>query len=145
MTIDESGSTTTDRVCAPAQRVSLSKWVNERFPSYQELLSSHDVARLTRRNRWVLAALTAVGRFPAKQRFHGRTIGWRRQDVERWLAERLATQHGCESRSAILGTRYPVHRDRGQCAVAAANARCCGCRASIKPVQTAPRDEAVKQ
>lgn len=37
MAIDESGSQTLDR--GRAQRVSLSKWVDERFPSFQELLT----------------------------------------------------------------------------------------------------------
>ena len=64
----DSGSHTLDR----GPRVSLSKWANERFPSFQELLTAHEVARLTRRHRWVLAALTLLGRFPRKQRFHGR-------------------------------------------------------------------------
>src|SRR6185437_935382 len=91
MAIDESGLQTLDR--GPAPRVSLSKWVNERLPSFQELLTAHDVARLTRRPRWVVAALTVVGRFPPKQRFHGRSVGWRRYDVERWLAEHFATEH----------------------------------------------------
>ena len=69
-----------------AKRVSLSRWVNERLPSCQEILTSHDVARLTRRPQWVLAALTFLGRFPSKQRFHGRRVGWRRRDVLRWLS-----------------------------------------------------------
>ena len=79
MAIDESGSQTLDR--GRAQQVSLSKWVNERIPSFQELLTAHDVARLTRRHRWVLTALTLFGRFPRRQRFHGRRIGWLRSDV----------------------------------------------------------------
>jgi len=32
-------------------RVTLSKWVNERFPPWEQLLTAHDVARLTRRRR----------------------------------------------------------------------------------------------
>jgi predicted DNA-binding transcriptional regulator AlpA len=88
MAIDESGSQTLDR--GRAQRVSLSKWVNERLPSFQELLTSHDVARLTRRHRWVLAALALIGRFPRGQRFHGRRIGWLRSDVVGWLADDIA-------------------------------------------------------
>jgi predicted DNA-binding transcriptional regulator AlpA len=85
MAIDESGSQVFDR--GHAQRVSLSKWVNERFPSFQELLTAHDVARLTRRHRLVLAALTLIGRFPRRQRFRGRRIGWLRSDVLNWLAD----------------------------------------------------------
>src|SRR6185437_9285251 len=85
MAIDESGLQTLDR--GRAQRVSLSKWVNEKLPSFQELLTAHDVARLTRRHRWVLTALTLFKRFPRKQRFRGRRIGWLRSDVLGWLAE----------------------------------------------------------
>src|SRR5579883_3596880 len=84
MAIDESGSQT---LVGRAQRVSLSKWVNERFPSFQELLTAHDVARLTKRRRWVVAALTLLGRFPRRQRFHSRQIGWLRRDVLDWLAD----------------------------------------------------------
>ena len=47
--------------CAPSaaspDRITLSKWVNERFPPWEQLLSAHDVARLTRRPRWVLLGL----------------------------------------------------------------------------------------
>src|SRR6185437_14844209 len=84
MAIDESGLRILDR--GRAQRVSLSKWVNEKFPSFQELLTAHDVARLTRRHRWALTTLTLFGRFPRRKRFHGRRIGWLRSDVLEWLA-----------------------------------------------------------
>lgn len=68
--------------------VSLSKWVNEKFPSLNEILSAHEVARLTRRHRWVLVALTLLGRFPKQQRFRGRAIGWRRGDLDPWLRKK---------------------------------------------------------
>src|SRR5579859_4404375 len=35
-------------------RVSISKWVNEAYPPWDEILSTHDVARLTRCPRWPL-------------------------------------------------------------------------------------------
>ena|ERR1700727_2618036 len=66
--------------------ISLSPYVNEPLPNWEELLSTHDVARLTRRPRWVLASLALLGQFPRKQCFHGRNIGWLRSDVLRWLA-----------------------------------------------------------
>jgi integrase len=54
---------------ASPDRVTLSKWVNERFPPWEQLLSAHDVARLTRRPRWVLLGLMLLGRFrPIEQR-----------------------------------------------------------------------------
>ena len=84
MAIDESRPERLDGMTA--ERVSLSRWVNESLPSCQEILTAHDVARLTRRPQWVLAALTLLGRFPSKQRFHGRRVGWQRRDVLRWLS-----------------------------------------------------------
>jgi len=83
MAIHESGSQAFE--FGRTQRVSLSKWVNERLPSFQELLTAQDVARLTRRHRLVLAALTLIGRFPRRLRFRGRRIGWLRSDVLNWL------------------------------------------------------------
>lgn len=83
MAIDEFASKIPDRAGAP--RVSLSRWVNESLPSCQELLTAHDVARLTRRRRWALETLTLFGRFPRKQWLHGRRVGWRRRDVLVWL------------------------------------------------------------
>lgn len=66
--------------------ISISRWINERYPPLDELLSAHDVARLARRPRWVVAALCLVGQLPKKLKFRGRTIGWRRSDVLAWLA-----------------------------------------------------------
>lgn len=80
------------------KRVSLSPWVNERFPGWDQLLSSHDIARLTRRPRWVLLGMMVFGRFPPKRRFHGRRIGWLRSDVLHWMADDIAIV-SCRSRS----------------------------------------------
>jgi predicted DNA-binding transcriptional regulator AlpA len=74
---------------AASYRVSLSPYVNERFPNWEELLSAHDVARLTRRPRWMVLSLTLLGRFPRKYRFRGRGIGWLRSEVLHWLAKDL--------------------------------------------------------
>lgn len=71
-------------------RVSISPYVNEQFPNWEEMLSAHDVARLTRRPRWMVLSLTLLGRFPRKHRFHGRSIGWLRSDVLSWLARDLS-------------------------------------------------------
>jgi predicted DNA-binding transcriptional regulator AlpA len=72
---------------AASSRVSLSPYVNERFPNWEELLSAHDVARLTRRPRWLVLSLALLGRFPRKHRFHGHSVGWLRTDVQRWLSK----------------------------------------------------------
>ncbi len=69
-----------------SHRVSISRYVNEQFPNWEELLSAHDVARLTRRPRWMVLSLTLLGRFPRKQRYHGRSTGWLRCEVLSWLA-----------------------------------------------------------
>src|SRR5260221_13578397 len=74
---------------ALSQSVTLSPWVNERFPAWEQLLSAHDVARLTRRPRWVIASLIWAHRFPRKRRYHGRSIGWLRSDIIHWLAKDL--------------------------------------------------------
>jgi len=74
---------------AASYRVSLSPYVNEQLPNWEELLSAHDVARLTRRPRWVLASLVLLRRFPRKQRYHGRGVGWLRSDIIHWLSKDL--------------------------------------------------------
>src|SRR5229473_6686099 len=71
--------------------VSLSPWVNERFPDWEQILSARDVARLTRRPCWMVLSLALLGRFPRKRRFHGRGIGWLRSDVVHWLTRDLRT------------------------------------------------------
>src|SRR5258706_2131618 len=76
---------TATRASGGSGTVFISEWFNESPPPWDEILTAHDVARLTRRHRWVLSALTFLGHFPKKQRFHGRNVGWRRHDVERWL------------------------------------------------------------
>jgi len=107
MAIDEFASKIPDRAAAP--RVSLSRWVNESLPSCQELLTAHDVARLTRRRRWVLETLTLFGRFPRKQRFHGRRVGWRRRDVLLWLG--ADNSAGAEAPSTPHVSQAPVQRE----------------------------------
>jgi len=67
---------------------SLSPWINDEFPRWSDLLTTHDVARLTRRHTWVISALALIGRFPKRARFHGRGIGWNRHDVTDWMARR---------------------------------------------------------
>jgi predicted DNA-binding transcriptional regulator AlpA len=106
-------------------RVLLSKWVNERSPAWHEILSAHDVARLTRRRRWILRTLTFLGKFPKRQRFHDRAIGWAKHDVLKWLAESAAAQRRssgqCRLVSAVMLQRsLPMHfprtrRGRGLC------------------------------
>jgi hypothetical protein len=68
------------------QQVLISQWVNEPYPAWDLLLTAHDVARLIRRPPWIIRSLTAVGKFPKKQRFHGKNVGWLKADVLEWMA-----------------------------------------------------------
>jgi predicted DNA-binding transcriptional regulator AlpA len=77
---------------ASSPTIVLSRWVNEPYPPLTELLSAHDVARLTRRPRWLLAGLALIGRFPRKARFRGRALGWWCADVLEWMARDLARE-----------------------------------------------------
>ena len=49
-----------DPKAAPARPIVLSRWINEPYPPLTELLSAYDVARLTRRPRWLLVGLTLI-------------------------------------------------------------------------------------
>jgi predicted DNA-binding transcriptional regulator AlpA len=76
---------------APRAKVTLSPWVNEPLPPFQELLSAHDVARLTRRPRLVISGLVLLRRFPKKRRYRGRQIGWLRAEVIDWMTRDMTT------------------------------------------------------
>jgi len=76
--------------------VRIPRWVNERCPPLDDILSAHDVARLTRRPRWLVTALCAVGRFPSRLRFRGRRIGWRRSEVLEWMAHELTVDEAAQ-------------------------------------------------
>jgi predicted DNA-binding transcriptional regulator AlpA len=66
--------------------LTVSPWVNEPYPSLGELLSAHDVARLTRRPRWMLMGLGLIGQFPRRRRLRGQWVGWYRFEVLEWIA-----------------------------------------------------------
>ncbi|QOJ31398.1 MAG: AlpA family phage regulatory protein [Gammaproteobacteria bacterium] len=80
-------SRATSKVSPPP--VVLSRWVNERCPALAEILSAHDVARLTRRPCWVLLGLSLVGRFPKRTTYRGRSVGWSRSEVLAWMTREL--------------------------------------------------------
>lgn len=87
--------------------LSISKWVNERYPPLNELLSAHDVARLTRRPRWMLSGLCLIGRFPKKLTFRGRGIGWRRSEVLDWMSRDLAIAPVHEGALRACARKHP--------------------------------------
>jgi predicted DNA-binding transcriptional regulator AlpA len=93
---------------SPCQSVVLSPWINERFPDWEQILSARDVARLTRRPRWILSGLALFGRFPRKRRYHGRGIGWLRSDVISWLAKDLQALDCSSTRG--LHRHAPMHK-----------------------------------
>ena len=94
-----------DPKAAPARPIVLSRWINEPYPPLTELLSAYDVARLTRRPRWLLVGLTLIGRFPKKARFRGRTLGWWLSDVLEWMARDLevASDQATSSQVSLRG------------------------------------------
>jgi predicted DNA-binding transcriptional regulator AlpA len=92
-TVNSTVSISDDRVSIPRRtKVTLSPWVNEPLPPFQELLSAHDVARLTRRPKLVISGLMLLRRFPKRRRFRGRQVGWLRSDVLDWMARDLAIE-----------------------------------------------------
>jgi predicted DNA-binding transcriptional regulator AlpA len=70
-------------------KLMVSRWVNEPLLPWPELLTAHDVARLTRRPTWWLRSMSLVGKFPKRRRFRGHTAGWFRADVADWLSRAL--------------------------------------------------------
>jgi hypothetical protein len=111
---------------ASPDRVTLSKWVNERFPPWEQLLSAHDVARLTRRPRWVLLGLMLLGRFPTKQCFHGRQIGWLRDDVLDWIGKGASFN---EARTPLFRPKFARPDRTGMCAARRSRIACSARRA----------------
>ena len=122
-------------LAAVSKNVTLSPWVNERFPAWEQLLSAHDVARLTRRPQWVLLGMLMLRQFPRKHRFHGRAIGWLRADVLDWMAKGIRNTQCHTLRTSIarseiarqgslpLGHAHPLRRDRRSRCAPACNPR----------------------
>ena len=113
MSITDSVPRTLVTTAAPAAKILLSRRVNEHFPPLHQVLSAHDVARLTRRHRWVLYALTILGRFPKQQKVRGYAIGWHRRDLEFWLKAKRAPdsrQHRTCGRRRLGRCRGPQDR-----------------------------------
>jgi len=82
------------------ERVSISRWVNEPYPAWDQILTAHDVARLVRRPPWMLSSMAAVGQFPRKLRFRGKKIGWLKADIFEWMT--------CGSGSKIASTSEDI-------------------------------------
>jgi len=91
-------------------RVSISPYVNEPLPNWEEILTAHDVARLTRRPHCVLLGMMMIRQFPQKVRFHGQGIGWLRADVLNWMARDLRNKQYHTNAAAVLRPRFAVQR-----------------------------------
>jgi hypothetical protein len=92
--------------------VTISPWVNEPLPDIQGILCSCDLARLTRRPRWVLCALALMGKFPRKKRYRGRLVGWCRAEVLEWMTRDLAIEANNDER--LYAPRRCARRDPRQ-------------------------------
>jgi predicted DNA-binding transcriptional regulator AlpA len=55
----------------------------QRVPGIDQVLSTHDVERITGRHRCTIYRWVCAGTFPSKRAGGGK--GWLRSDVERWL------------------------------------------------------------
>lgn len=89
MNIGTLQSATIEQRPTPAGSITTSPWVNQPLPDLREILSSRDLARLTRRPPWVLSGLAFLGKFPRKRRFRDQWVGWSRAEVVDWLSRDL--------------------------------------------------------
>jgi len=86
------GTSVADIISTSSREVRLPRCVDESFPDVHAILSGSEIARLTRRPRWLLFGMAVLGHFP-KQRTHcGKSIGWHRADVLDWLTQHMATE-----------------------------------------------------
>ncbi|MCC6715774.1 MAG: hypothetical protein IT496_11120 [Gammaproteobacteria bacterium] len=90
-TNNDSATTTTPET----REVRLSGWVNEPLLDIRQILSGREISRLTRRPRWLLLGLAALGRFPKRRTHCGKPVGWHRADVLDWLTQRMAVEPDC--------------------------------------------------
>ena len=91
---------------APEAHLTISRWVNEPYPPLVELLSAHDVARLTRRPRWILIGLGLIGQFPKRRRLRGEWVGWYRTEVLEWIERSLRSTTGSATLELPGGLRH---------------------------------------
>jgi hypothetical protein len=112
MTLNSIHGTLTRQQTIAATTVTISPWVNESLPNIHEILCLSDLARLTRRPRWILCGLALIGKFPRKKRYRGRLVGWSRAEVLEWMTSELAVEtEGHERLNVPLrcADRHPRH------------------------------------
>jgi hypothetical protein len=129
---------------APGQKtrtvaVTISPWVNERLPNIQEILCSRDLARLTRRPRWVLCGLALIGKFPRRKRYRGRIVGWCRAEVLEWMTRELAVE--AETHVRLNAPRRCVRRQARQACLPLECAAPCLSTRRIRPAASVGRHD----
>jgi predicted DNA-binding transcriptional regulator AlpA len=67
----------------PARQERQEGTLPERVVGIDQVLSTHDVERITGRHRCTIYRWVRAGTFPAKRAGGGK--GWLRSDIERWL------------------------------------------------------------
>jgi predicted DNA-binding transcriptional regulator AlpA len=93
-------------------RVTLSPWVNEQALPWSQILTARDVARLTRRRRWICVGLMWFGRFPRRKTYRGRAIGWLKSEVLEWMTRGLRLSR-CDSPQPMPpGAGFSAHQHR---------------------------------
>lgn len=91
---NESGATSVTRTKCD---VELPRWVNEPLLDVHEILSGHEISRLTRRPRRLLLGLAAIGQFPKRRTHGGKPVGWHRADVLDWLTQHMTMEPDCQT------------------------------------------------
>jgi hypothetical protein len=112
MSVDSPSTETRPASVTRVVHVRIARWINERCPPLDDILSAHNVARLTRRPPWLLTALCVVGRFPRRLRFRGRRIGWCRLEVLEWMAHQRTIDEAAQGSGRLhhrCSRRHPRH------------------------------------
>ena len=90
-----------------SQDLRLPRWVNEPLPDLRAILSANEISRLTRRPRWLLLGLAALGRFPKRRTHCGKPVGWHRTDVLDWLTQNMTIETDDTSESSACRHHRP--------------------------------------
>jgi prophage regulatory protein len=76
---------TTNPASSP-RKVTASSEPHDRLAALDQILGTHDIEQITGKHRCTIYRWIQDKRFPRKHSFRGREIGWRRSDIEQWLA-----------------------------------------------------------
>ena len=92
-----------DRSTPCRQASARSMAASARVTGIDQLLSTHDIVKITGKHRCTIHRWMADGVFPRKALQRGRAIGWLRSDVERWLraSEPVQSDTGRHRQSAV--------------------------------------------